>query len=51
LKKQEGILKASKRFFKSLDGVDYTAAFKNLSTKKNMKGDSIFNTLAVWPVA
>jgi len=46
LGKQEGILKASKRFFKSLDGVDYTAAFKNLSTKKNMKGDGF--SILLW---
>ena len=35
LGKQQGILKALKRFFKSPDGVNYTAAFKNLSTKKS----------------
>jgi hypothetical protein len=33
LKKQQGILKASKRFFKSPDEVDYTFALKNLSTR------------------
>jgi len=33
LKKISGLLKDSKRFFKSPDGVNYTFALKNLSTR------------------